>query len=95
MLSKSVRIPPRARRFTTCRVAAVDVVATGREADGGQPVTVKPPIAYRDFTIDPAALELRRGGARIPLTPQAVRLLLILVERRGERGGAAVPGHGG
>jgi DNA-binding winged helix-turn-helix (wHTH) protein/Flp pilus assembly protein TadD len=45
---------------------------------------VNTPITYRDFTIDPVALELRRGGARIPLTPQAVRLLLILVQRRGE-----------
>jgi DNA-binding winged helix-turn-helix (wHTH) protein/Flp pilus assembly protein TadD len=45
---------------------------------------VTTPITYRDFAIDPAALELRRGGFRVPLTPQAVRLLVILVERRGE-----------
>lgn len=39
---------------------------------------------FDDFSIDDAALELRRGGRRVDLSPQGVRLLIALVRRRGE-----------
>lgn len=39
---------------------------------------------FGEYSIDLTALELRRGGARVELAPQAVRLLILLVERRGE-----------
>ena len=41
-------------------------------------------MEFQDFSIDPAALELRKGGVRVDLSPQAVRLLAVLVRKRGE-----------
>ncbi|MGE3524986.1 MAG: transcriptional regulator, partial [Gemmatimonadales bacterium] len=36
------------------------------------------------YSVDRAALEISRDGARIDLSPQAVRVLLILADRAGE-----------
>jgi DNA-binding winged helix-turn-helix (wHTH) protein/Flp pilus assembly protein TadD len=41
-------------------------------------------VRFGDFEIDTAALELRRGGERVPLAPQAVSALLILARNAGE-----------
>jgi DNA-binding winged helix-turn-helix (wHTH) protein len=41
-------------------------------------------LRFGVFELDPAASELRRSGYVVPLRPQALRLLALLAERRGE-----------
>jgi DNA-binding winged helix-turn-helix (wHTH) protein/tetratricopeptide (TPR) repeat protein len=41
-------------------------------------------VRFGEFEIDTAALELRRGAERVPLAPQAVAALLVLVRNGGE-----------
>lgn len=41
-------------------------------------------MEFEDFSVDEAALELRRHGGRVDLSPQGVRLLIALLQRRGE-----------
>lgn len=40
------------------------------------------PIAFGPFTLDPAAFELRRGGTPVPVEPQVLELLHLLVANR-------------
>lgn len=42
------------------------------------------PVEFDGFAIDVAAFELRKDGRRVELSPQGVRLLLALIQRRGE-----------
>ncbi len=51
-----------------------------------QPVAVPEPsrLRFGEFEIDREAVELRRGGERVELAPQAVRALAILAARQGE-----------
>jgi DNA-binding winged helix-turn-helix (wHTH) protein/Flp pilus assembly protein TadD len=54
-------------------------------ARGLSPATDQDPVpGFGPFTIDGAALELRKDGRRVPLAPQAVRALIILAGQRGE-----------
>jgi len=41
------------------------------------------PLRFAGFEIDPVSVELRRGGSRIELSPQGVRVLAHLLEHRG------------
>jgi hypothetical protein len=40
-------------------------------------------VEFEGFSIDEAAVELHHGGRHFDLTPQGMRLLMVLLERRG------------
>lgn len=44
----------------------------------------KRPLRFDGFLVDPARRRLSRDGAAVPITPKALSILLVLLERRGE-----------
>ena len=52
-----------------------------REPGGSRLVVRAMDIRFGEYEVDPVALELRRGGGRVELSPMAVRVLLYLATR--------------